>query len=284
MTDLLDAPGTVASGGIGFERMVRLLADRIGLDPAAATPEAQLEGDLGWDSLTFLEVLALADDLGLRLPDALLGSLRTLGDVHHYLDAHLRHSAEQPAVPPTVLALRSRVAQLVPVTSGHEELLWRLHTNGTHLVDHRLRGRVPSPEQFHRLVWEGVLAQFLVATTDGRVVGLVSAFEADLRNGHAHVGVVSDPDWRSSGVALDGLVRLVSHLFAQFDLRKVYAEVLERNLERFGSGEGRLFTVEARFKEHEYIDGGYEDLLVLATDRATWRDVHQRLVGEPANF
>lgn len=69
---------------------------------------------------------------------------------------------------------------------------------------------------------------------------------------------------------------LIEHLFAEFDLRKVYAEVMGPNLDAFGSGAGRLFAVEGRLIEHEFHDGRYHDMVVLAVTRERW-DAH---VGE----
>lgn len=268
--------------GIDLPEMLALLERELGLDLAGVTEDALLADDLGWDSLTFMELLAVGDRLGLSLPDDLVRSWRTVGDVHHAIDAHLRHSANPDRAPAS--GLRGGTTQLVAVHRGHDDLLWRLHIDGDHLVDYRLRGRVPSPEAFRAMVWEGVLAQFLVALDDGRVLGLVSAVQPDFRNRHAHVAVIVEPEWRDTGLVIDGLARFLSYLFTQFDLRKVYAEVLERNLGGFASGDGRFFTVEGRMVDHEYVDGGYEDMLLLATTRERWRQVHERLFGEPPRF
>ncbi len=274
--------GPGIASGIEFDHLRDLLTIELGADLSAATPDSLLEEDLGWDSLTFLEVLALSERLGISLPEDLIGSLRTLGDVHASIDSHMKHSPGGNPGPRAVLG--TSTTQLVPVDRTHEDMLWKLHTQGNHLVDFRLRGTVPSPERFHQMLWEGVLAQFLVAANDGRVVGLVSAIQPDFRNRHAHVSVIEAPEWQSSGLAIDGMVRLISYLFTQFDLRKVYAEVLERNLTRFASGENRWFQVEGRLTEHEYIDGSYEDMVVLATSREAWRQIHKHRFSEPAPF
>lgn len=137
----------------------------------------------------------------------------------------------------------------------------------------------PSPDAFHRLLWDGVLAQFVVATESGEAVGLVSCFAADLRNRHAHLAVLADPAWRGTGMLVAGAWQFIGYLFTHFDLRKLYAEVLSSNFRCLATGAGRLFVIEGRLSAHEFVAGAYEDLYVLALDRERWAAQSRRLAA-----
>jgi RimJ/RimL family protein N-acetyltransferase/acyl carrier protein len=257
-----------------FAAFRAFLEDELGCSLAGHGPDAHLIDDLGWDSLALFEVLAVFDRHGADVPDELVGALRTLDDLHHYFGLL---TARDPVPAPRQL----RPLLEVPTPRDADYLL-QLHTTGDHLVRYRLRGLTPSPESFHRLLWEGVTAQFVVRTEAGAPVGLVSCFGADFRNRHAHIGVLGDPAWHGSGVLIAGAWRFIGYLFAEFDLRKLYAEVLETNFAAMRTGVGRLFEIEGRLAGHEYLDGGYQDLFVLALDRDRWRGQHERLVAAPA--
>lgn len=144
-------------------------------------------------------------------------------------------------------------------------------------MQYRLRGVTPSPDSFHRLLWEGITAQFVVRSEHGEPVGLVSCFGADFRNRHAHIGVLGDPEWKNSGLLVAAAWRFIGYLFSEFDLRKLYAEVLQSNFDQLATGTGRLFEIEGRLSSHEYVGGRYEDVFVLALDRDRWRHQHRRL-------
>jgi RimJ/RimL family protein N-acetyltransferase len=184
--------------------------------------------------------------------------------------------------------LASRVAprsvQIRPIEARDYDFLFRLYTTGDHLVRYRLRGITPSPESFVRFLWDQVLAQFIVETRDGRPIGVVSSFEPDFRNRYVYIAACSVADYQATGLVLEGVALLVSYLFETFDFRKIYAETLESNYAQFALGEGRLFEVEGRMKEHEYIQGRYEDFVLLAIHRASWREQHQRIFGEEGCF
>lgn len=180
--------------------------------------------------------------------------------------------------------LVGRNVRLRPVESRDYEFLFRLYTTGDHLVRYRLRGVTPSPEAFVRFLWDQVLCQFIVESKDGHVVGVVSSFEPDFRNRYVYIAGCSTKEFEASGLVLEGVALLVSYLFTTFDFRKVYGESLESNYAQFALGEGRLFDVEGRMKEHEYIDGGYQDFVLLAIYREAWRTQHQRVFGEEGRF
>lgn len=260
--------------GADFAAFCSLLEDELGCSLAGHGPGAHLVDDLGWDSLALFEVLAVFDRYGADVPDELLGALRTLADVHHYFGLLTDVGDERSA-------REARPVLEVPTTRDLD-YLFRLHTTGDHLVRYRLRGQTPSPESFHRLLWEGVTAQFVVRSDAGTPVGLVSCFGSDFRNRHAHVGVLGDPAWHGSGVLVAGAWHFIGYLFAEFDFRKLYAEVLEANFETMRTGIGRLFEVEGRLTRHEYLDGAYQDLYVLALDRRRWRQQHERLAARAA--
>ena len=191
-------------------------------------------------------------------------------------------SAQAPSAPPNRLV--GRTVRIRPVEARDYDFLFRLYTDGDHLVRYRLRGSTPSPEAFLRFLWDQVVAQFIVENRDGRTIGLTSAFEPDFRNRFISIAACSVDHLESSGLVLEGVALLVSYLFENFDLRKVYAESLERNYAQFSMGEGRLFEIEGRMREHEYIDGRYEDVILLAIHRDAWRDQHERIFGSKGHF
>ena len=137
----------------------------------------------------------------------------------------------------------------------------------------------PAPESFHRFLWDKVLTQFVVCTHSGDLVGLVSCLEPDFRNRYGYLAAVTDPARDGDGLVVEGMAVLISYLFAQFDLRKLYLESLESNFSRFASGASRVFDIEGRLRGHEYVDGCYQDFIVAAIWRDPWRDHHQRILG-----
>ena len=264
----------------GFDAFAAALGGRLARPADGWEPNDLLVDRLAWDSLRVLEVLGWLRELGVELPEELVGELRTLGDLHHYV-VTIGGRGEAGPRPPRQPLVGARV-RLVPLTAQHEGEALALYTSGTHLTRYRLRGATPSPEAFRHALWDRVLAQFVVMG-EGRVLGLVSAFQADLRNRHAHIAVVARPD-APPGTGMEGTALLLEHLFAEFDLRKVYAEVMVPNGEAFGSGAGRIFVVEGRLTDHEYLDGGYHDRLVMAISRERWaRHVDQLLGPRPAD-
>jgi RimJ/RimL family protein N-acetyltransferase/acyl carrier protein len=263
-----------------FAELCSTISTELWVDLSHATEETLLVDDLGLDSLALVELVVVAERWSAEpWPEDLIASLRTLGDVYH----QVRTGAGLGVSPPTPRGrLEGPDVRLRPVMVEDEPYLAALHVWGDALVRFRLRGRTPSPEGMRRLLWEEILAQFIVTCRDGRRVGVVSAFELDARNRTVHLAVIEDPEWVGSGLALEGVAVFLSYLFAQFDLRKVYAECLADNYAAFASGAGRVFDVEGRLREHEYVDGRYEDVYLLAVERSRWAVQHRRLFGHDA--
>lgn len=259
-----------------FPDFARALGQRLDLDSTGWTADDLLVDRLAWDSLIAMEVVAWLEERGIRLPEELLAELRTLGDLHHYTQTLAPRPEEIDLRTPRT-PLEGRRVRLVPLTGAHHGEALDLFTQGDNFNRFRLRGTTASPESFLRLLWDRVLCQFAVVHA-GRMVALVSAFEADMRNRHVHVAVVARPD-AAPGAGLEGLALLMEHLFTEFDFRKVYAEVMESNLEAFRSGLERVAAVEGRLVDHEYHGGGYEDMLILSVTREGWQVHADRLLG-----
>lgn len=272
-------PSPAGDGTDPTTGLLARLADLAGVEPGGVRLDDRLTEDLGLDSIGRLEILSLFDVAGIDLPEELVATLATVGDVAHYwttIQAHRPREARGRLEGPNVT--------LHPVTPADEGWLFELCTHPDHLVSYRLRGLTPSAENFHRFLWDRSLAQFVVRSRQGIPIGLVSSFEPDFRNRYAYVAAVSDPALEGSGLIAEGMALLVTYLFAEFDLRKVYAESLAGNYAQYCSGEHRLFDVEGRMVGHEYVHGRYEDFLVLAVHRDHWRGVHRRLFGAEPGY
>ena len=72
-----------------FEKVRDVIVETLGCEADAVTPTASLAEDLGADSLAAVElVMALEEATGITIDDADVGSLKTVGDILAYLEAH----------------------------------------------------------------------------------------------------------------------------------------------------------------------------------------------------
>ena len=73
-----------------FERICELLAEQLGVDAGEITPDTQLVGDLGADSLDVVElVTALEDEYNIVILDDSIRENLTVGDIVAYIESRI---------------------------------------------------------------------------------------------------------------------------------------------------------------------------------------------------
>lgn len=135
----------------------------------------------------------------------------------------------------------------------------------------RLGGAVPSPEQFHRAMWDSVLGQWVVTSKDGSErLGIVVISSPDLRNGFAHLSVMAVDAHLRSGVIIDGLAAVIDFAFASWPFRMLYSEMTEDNYAKVASAVDRFFEREGCRKAQQFQNGRYQDVHLLTLTRERW--------------
>jgi acyl carrier protein len=70
-------------------RVTQMAADQVGVLPSEITPASHFQNDLGFDSLDVAEfVMELEEEFEIRVEDADVEKLLTIGDVVTYLEKH----------------------------------------------------------------------------------------------------------------------------------------------------------------------------------------------------
>ncbi len=177
--------------------------------------------------------------------------------------------ADGPARRPLVPAPLSGVAvDLVPVTEESYGYLYDLATHPEVSVRWRYHGTVPNRDTFFAEIWAGIFAQLLVVDRASHErAGLVVAYQGNLRNGSVWMAAVSDPRFQGQRTGIEGSFLFANYLIRTWPFRKIYFEIPEFNLDQFGSGLGRFWHEEGRFKEELYYDGQYWDVVTVALYR-----------------
>ena len=69
-----------------FEKIQKLIADKLEIDPAKVTMEASFRGDLGADSLdTYELVYAIEEEMGVSIPDDKANECETVKDAYDFI-------------------------------------------------------------------------------------------------------------------------------------------------------------------------------------------------------
>ncbi|MBX6394836.1 MAG: acyl carrier protein [Alicyclobacillaceae bacterium] len=71
-----------------FERVKRIIVDRLGVDEDKVTMEASFKDDLGADSLDIVElVMELEDEFGMEISDEDAEKISTVAEVVQYIES-----------------------------------------------------------------------------------------------------------------------------------------------------------------------------------------------------
>jgi len=122
-------PGTGVAALEPFDAFATAVGQRLSRPVDGWAPTDLLVDRLAWDSLRVLEVLGWLRELGIELPEELVGELRTLGDLHHYVVTIGGRVGE--ATPPPRRPLVGPRVRLVPLTARHEGEALALYTSMT---------------------------------------------------------------------------------------------------------------------------------------------------------
>ncbi len=268
------------------------LADELCLDPATLTPETRFVEDLAFDSVRMLELALFLDVLGVTASTEDLKRISSIDDAYQlYVDktalwcfgdltaTYLVPSDEHPEPPPPIHPLWSRRTRQRPVVRADYDFLYDLTQRRDPVVFWRHRGRCVGPEAFPSLLWRSVLIQHVIVhAKTSSPVGLVAAYDADLRSGTAHLDVAVEPSVHGQGWPYEAVVLFIDHVFRWWPLRKLYLESLRPLTQSLGDGLTRIFVEEGCLTAHEYVGGAWVDLHLLAATRQRWDEHAPRLL------
>jgi acyl carrier protein len=69
-----------------FEKIQKLIAEKLEIDPSKVTMEASFRGDLGADSLdTYELVYAIEEEMGVSIPDEKANEFETVKDAYDFI-------------------------------------------------------------------------------------------------------------------------------------------------------------------------------------------------------
>lgn len=69
-----------------FDRVKKIIAEKLDVDESKITPEASFRQDLGADSLdTYELVYALEEEMGIQIPDEKANEFETVGDAVEFI-------------------------------------------------------------------------------------------------------------------------------------------------------------------------------------------------------
>ena len=109
-----------------------------------------------------------------------------------------------------------------------------------------------------------------IVDVDGVAVGSVSLFEFDHLARHAEVGIALVGEARGKGIGTAAIKGIVEFAFTRCNLRRLHLQVIESNLGAIRTYEKAGFVLEGRQREHAWVRGRYEDILVMGLLRSEW--------------
>lgn len=135
-----------------------------------------------------------------------------------------------------------------------------------------------SPAPLTRAAYEARLAQADGAATDvrfmidvdGVAVGSVSLFGSNELARHAEVGIALVPEARGRGIGTAAIAQLVEFAFVRRNLRRLHLQAIASNVGAIRAYEKAGFVLEGRQRQHAWVRGGYEDIVLMGLLRAEW--------------
>lgn len=199
----------------------------------------------------------------------------TVFDAWRWVDGAVRGGASLRSEPPRAARGRSTRLRLRPVLDDDLLPIYLASFDPATSGAWRYRGRTLPAEEFVATLADGVRAHYVVElTATGAAVGLVSAYDHNQAGLHCKVAFLRFGDRQpgDAGATFEGMLLFISHLFATFPYRKVFAEVPAYNMTLFEPG---LAQEEGVLQDYLFHDGRHVDLHIVSFRRDQWEQVHQ---------
>jgi RimJ/RimL family protein N-acetyltransferase len=110
-----------------------------------------------------------------------------------------------------------------------------------------------------------------VIDVNGDAVGSVSLFEFDEFARHAEVGIAVVAESRGKGIGTTAISQIVEFAFVRCNLRRVHLQAIASNLGAIRAYEKAGFVIEGRQREHAWVRGRYEDIVIMGLLRSDWK-------------
>ncbi|WP_084486054.1 GNAT family N-acetyltransferase [Humibacter albus] len=115
----------------------------------------------------------------------------------------------------------------------------------------------------------GTAVRFVIEA-DGEAVGSISLFDFDVLARHAEVGIALLPEARGRGIGTEAIAQIVEFAFVRCNLHRVHLQAIESNVGAVRAYEKAGFIVEGRQRQHAWVRGRYEDIVVMGLLRSDW--------------
>ncbi|HEZ7985769.1 MAG TPA: acyl carrier protein [Ruminococcus sp.] len=70
-----------------FEKLKGIIAEQLGVDEGEVTAEANIQDDLGADSLDIVDLITtIEDEFDISIPDEAVEEIKTVGDISNYIE------------------------------------------------------------------------------------------------------------------------------------------------------------------------------------------------------
>jgi RimJ/RimL family protein N-acetyltransferase len=107
-----------------------------------------------------------------------------------------------------------------------------------------------------------------VVDVDGTAVGSASLSDFDLFVHHAQAGIALLPETRGRGIGTAAIRELVLFGFLRLNLRRIHLQAIASNAAALRAYEKAGFVVEGRLREHAWVRGVYEDIVLMGILRS----------------
>ena len=107
-----------------------------------------------------------------------------------------------------------------------------------------------------------------VVDVDGTAVGSASLFGFDLFARHAEAGIALAADARGRGIGTATIAQLVNFGFVRRNLRRIHLQAIASNIAAIRAYEKAGFVVEGRQRQHAWVRGAYEDIVLMGILRS----------------
>jgi RimJ/RimL family protein N-acetyltransferase len=109
-----------------------------------------------------------------------------------------------------------------------------------------------------------------VVEAGGVAVGSVGLFASDELARHAEIGIALVPEARGRGIGTAAIAQMVEFAFVRRNLRRLHLQAIASNLGAIRVYEKAGFVVEGHQREHAWVRGAYEDIVLMGLLRSEW--------------